>query len=184
MHFLPESLALALNCALCALLLGLGLHRDLRIALRNLMQGVRRDSQMIRKPVAGSAARRVTHPCGTLVERNHQNMGPGLIGFALSKALRRASLGVPLAVIAAKALTDDRVRGQFALFRGQPQAVERAGRSRLVLLVLLALVVLGGTRFAARLDRVAKAAGLAALGLGLGLGLLAVGLAGRSGACR
>lgn len=134
MHLLPESLALALNCALCALLLGLGLHRDLRIALRNLMQGVRRDSQMIRKPVAGSAARRVTHPCGTLVERNHQNVGPGLIGFALPKALRRASPG--------------------------------------------------GTRFAARLDRVAKAAGLAALGLGLGLGLLAVGLAGRSGACR
>lgn len=150
MHLLPDSLAWPLIWALCALLLGLGL----RATLRDLAQDVRRDIWLIRGPVAGSAARRVTHLCGTLFERNHQNVDLGLIGFALSKALRRASLAVPLTVIASKALTDAPVLGLFAVFSDQPQAAERAGRTLLVLLVL-ALVVLGWTRFAAWLDRVA-----------------------------
>lgn len=150
MHLLPDSLAWPLAWALCAVLLGLGL----RPALRVVTQDVRRDIWLIRGPTAGSAAHRVTHLCRTLFDRNHQNVDLGLIGFALSKALRRASLAVPLAVIAAKTLTDDRVLGLFALFRDQPQAAERAGRSLLVLLVL-ALVVLGWMQFAAWLDRVA-----------------------------
>jgi hypothetical protein len=157
MHLLPDPLAALLTWALCALLLGLALRDWIRAQVAfpgHLVLQARRHLQWPDRTATG----RWRGMVNDVHERNGQLYGEDLTIFSLSRCLRGAMLAAPFALIAAKALTGERVLGLFAVFRDDPGAVERVGRCLLVVLVFAA-AVRGFPRLDAWLDRTAARGG-------------------------
>ena len=59
-----------------------------------------------------------------------------LVSYALFRAILRAVFAAPLAIIFAKAITDDKILGIFSVLSDQPDPAERIGRCLLVLLMV------------------------------------------------
>lgn len=73
-------------------------------------------------------------------ERNGRLLGSILVIYAAGRALRAAFVAVPIAVITAKAFTDEKVLGFFSVFRDQPEPFEKMGRCVLLVLLFVTLV--------------------------------------------
>ncbi|MCU0803363.1 MAG: hypothetical protein MUD11_16665 [Rhodobacteraceae bacterium] len=138
MTFLPTAISLPLTWGLCLLLTLIGLQQwyASRVAASKLMRvGL---TWVSLHPY--SVHNRLDHHLGAFYERNGQLVGPIIVIYAAGRALRRAIVAVPLAVITAKAFTEEKVLGLFTVFRDQPEAIERMGRCVLLVLLFAALV--------------------------------------------
>lgn len=73
-------------------------------------------------------------------ERNYRLSEGDLTIYAAGRAVKRAIIAAPLAIITTKAMTNDTVFGIFAVFRDQPGMAERLGRCLLIVLFFVAVV--------------------------------------------
>lgn len=135
MHLLPVSFSLPLTWCLCALLAIWGL----RLWHLAQMAEVRYDISSASRRASHRERRSASWRLDRIIDRQRhavfQNSESGLIAYDLLRALQRAFVLVPLACVAAKAATDDRIFSVFGVFSGQPATEERMGRALLVILV-------------------------------------------------
>lgn len=158
MHLLPPSLSLPLTWGLCALLAAFLFRGWFRAAVKRTLNEVKWENSALHRMAERSARGRLDHLLHLLRERVFHLCDAPLTGYAMFRAVLRALIAVPLAIIAAKVATDDAVFGVFLVLREQPEAVERVGRCLLILLLYAALVT-GFPRYDAWFNGLIRQAG-------------------------
>lgn len=140
MHLLPPSISLPLTWVLCALLAIFLLSGWYRSRIKDLLYLLNRESTRSRLGAKGSFRERLDGLFDQLRKRVFGLPDAPLTGYAMFRAVQRALIVVPLAIIAAKGGTEDAVFGVFGVLRDDPHAVERVGRCLLILLLCAAMV--------------------------------------------
>lgn len=140
MNLLPTSFSLPLTWSLCALLAIWGL----RLWHLAQIEEARHDVASESGRAAHRERRSVSWRLDRILDRQRhavfQNSERDLIGYDLLRALQRAFVLIPLACVAARAVTDDRIFGVFEVFSGQPATPDRIGRALLIILVFAATI--------------------------------------------
>jgi len=142
MYFLPVSTAPAVSWFLCAILLVWGFRNwylaESDAVRRNFLIGANNPIYRERQ----TAIRRLD--CIFVRQREvvFQFSDKELISYDILRALKRAVLVVPLAIVAARVATEDKVLGIFDVFSGQPDMQMRAASAVLVMLVFAGTVMI------------------------------------------